>query len=94
MTRQLIPSPIPSEQGSDPLVDFPDDVVRLVAATKAEGYVVTPAHAAELWRRHSDTLCATWLSLAGEADADIVRWLLRHAHVVEVSDNPPAPPKG
>lgn len=77
----------------DPLVDYPDDVERLVTAAANAGYKVTRRDAAELWRRHAGDVCATWFDVVG-TDHDIVAALLKHAEVLSDAEDKPTPPEG
>ncbi len=88
--KALLPLQVRSEQLFDPVTEFPGDIERLIAAAKAAGYQVTPAHAGELWRRHCEEMCASWFKVAGN-ESIIVAALLGHAEVVDdiASDIPP-----
>lgn len=91
--KRLIPAPLPVTPDFDPLADFPEDVERMVAAAANLSYLVTPRDAAELWRRHSGDVCASWFAVDG-ADQDIVTALLKHAEVQPDAANLPTPPEG
>jgi len=91
--KRLIPSSLRVTPDFDPLADFADDVERMVVAAANLGYLVTPRDAAELWRRHSGDVCASWFAV-DSADKDIVTALLKHAEVQPDTANLPTPPEG
>jgi hypothetical protein len=90
--KRLIPKPVQPRPEFDPAAEFPQDVDRLVAAAKQAGFMVSRHDAGELWRRHSDGLCATWLAPPMADDQEIVRTLLSFADVTDAST--PSPPTG
>lgn len=56
------------------VVDYPEDVRRIVAALARLGWEATPVEAEDLWDTYSDTYAAGWLFLPeqdGELDAII-----------------------
>ena len=82
------------EDGFNPVPSFPEDVRRLIEAAKSLGYVLNSRNAEEIWERHSDDYCASWLVMDGASDADLVEILLKYAVVL---DEPPLevlPPQG
>jgi hypothetical protein len=92
--KALIPSPYLAEDLYDPRKEFPQDVQKLVTAAHNQGYWLSPVHAAELWIRHSEDSCASWLML-GSNDAELVGILLRYAKVCDSPEtNAPPPPDG
>lgn len=91
----LVPAPVsPEKPEFDPVVSFPDDVARLVMVAKEAGYLVSPADAGEIWRRSSESVCATWLSPSTWRDVDILEEMTRYGVSVEAPDNRPRPPSG
>lgn len=92
--KTLIVAPLPVERVFDPVVEFPEDVARLVAAAGAAGFQVAPEDAAELWCRQSSSVCASWLSLQSCDDETLVRLLLEYGVVVDMPTNLPPPPMG
>lgn len=91
--KRLLLAPLPVTPDFDPLADYPEDVERMVNAAANAGYQVTPRDAAELWRRHSGDVCASWFAVEG-TDQDIVTALLKHAEVQPDAGNMPTPPEG
>jgi len=66
------PVPAPQhtdEDGFNPRVEYPDNVAQLVRAALSQGYRLSPGTAAELWKRHSDDYCASWLVMEGRGDS-------------------------
>ena len=91
--KRLLPLRLLPDQLFDPVSEFSDDIARLVAAAKAGGYLVTPAHAGELWRRHCEAICASWFEVTGD-ESTIVAALLEQAEVTtEITPTVP-PPSG
>lgn len=91
--KRLIPAPLPATPDFDPVASFPADVERLVAAAENAGYTLSSIDAGELWRRHSDDLCASWLGVTGY-EHSLMAALLKHAEVIPEVENHPAPPQG
>lgn len=91
--KRLVPIPLKPMPKFDPVVDFPADIERLVAAATYAGYTVTPRDAAELWRRHSGEVCASWFAVDGD-DRDILVALLKHAEIRLDAADSPSPPTG
>lgn len=91
--KRLIPTPLPATPDFDPCADYPEDVERMVAASANAGYQVTPRDAAELWRRRSGDVCASWFAVDG-AGQYIVTALLKHAEVQPDATDSPPPPEG
>ena len=91
--KRLVPKPLFS-QDWDSAPDSPDDIARLVRAAAAAGFVLFAEDAVVLWRRHSEDVCAGWLTLEGEEDSALVQQLLKQAVVVEQPKNAPPPPQG
>lgn len=89
--KTIIPTPYLSSDHFDPQVQFPQDVQQLVTAANNQGYWVSPVHATELLVRYSEDRCATWLTMQGSSDADLVRIMLENATVIDAPD-PTAPP--
>lgn len=90
--NRIIPAYLPLTPDFDPVSDFPEDVERLVTAAAKAGYTLSSTDAAELWRRHSGELCASWFDVAGD-DQDILAALLKHAEVLPEAADLPTPPK-
>jgi len=91
--KYLIPAPIGAKQRIASSIEFTEDVARLVAVAAAAGYTLTSAHAASIWKRYSDALCASWLVLPPD-DADVLRDLLEHGVVKDAPTPMPPPPAG
>ena len=89
--KTLIPAPCLSGASFDPQAEYPQDVQQLVSAAQSQGYRSSPRNAAEIWVRHSDESCASWLVMAGSSDADLVNTLLRYSTVID-TNGPTAPP--
>lgn len=92
--KQLILVPIPKPPAPDFVAEFPNDIARLVAVASAAGYAVSPQAAAGLWSRYSESLCASWMSMATWDDATVLECLLTDAVVVDSDDGAPALPTG
>ena len=91
----LVPASTPAEEPKfDPVVSFPDDVTRLIAVAKEAGYLMSPADAGEIWRRSSESVCASWLSLSTWRDVDILEEMTRYGASFEVPENQPTLPQG
>lgn len=89
--KRLVPAPLKLVPNFDPVVDFPADIERLVAAASNAGYTVTPHDVAELWRRHAGDVCASWFAVDGD-DRDILVAQLKHAEIQLDSAVSPSPP--
>jgi hypothetical protein len=93
--KTLIPSPYLSQDPFDPREQFPQDVQQLVTAARHLGYQLSAIHATELWTRHSEEYCASWLMMDGSNDEDLVRVMLKIATVIDGPDpGSPPPPDG
>lgn len=88
MTR-LVPAPLSIDATFDPVEKYPDDVAKLIAAAQSFGYEVSPFDVGEIWKRASESVCATWRSPMAWSDARIVEVLLQFAHEAPVRKVPP-----
>ena len=92
--KRLIPEPHPFLVGYEHLDEHLEDIERLVKSAVKAGYQLTQRDAAELWRRHSDDVCASWLALDIDSDDQtLVTYLLKHA-VVTPAEGAVPPPEG
>ena len=92
--KKLIPAPIFPEAVFDPIARFPDDVTRLVAVATTAGYLLSPTDAGEIWKRVSDSVCATWQSPSSWGEAEILAEMTRYGVSVDTPNSPPVPPRG
>lgn len=93
--KKLIPTPmIFGESVFDPVVSFPADLARLVGVAKTAGYLLSPADAGEIWKRASDSVCATWLSPSTWKADDIQAEMTRYGIFVEAPEKKLVPPRG
>ncbi len=89
--KTLIPAPCLSGNPFDPQAEYPQDVKQLVSAAQSQGYRLSARSAAEIWMRHSDESCASWLMVDGSSDAGLVDTLLKYVTVIDTPE-PTAPP--
>lgn len=93
MEPRLIPRSLLRTPDFDPVVEFPEDIERLVGVAAKAGYQLSQQDAAELWRRHAGEVCASWFAVTGN-DQEILAALLPHAEVLPDEPDRPAPPDG
>lgn len=67
MVRLLVRPPM--------VVDYPDDVKRLVDAARTLDFAVSFDDACWAWKQYSEDSCAGWLTLGGVSDEHLVRVL-------------------
>jgi hypothetical protein len=70
------------------LIDYPVDVAMLKAALNGAGYDASDRDIVTAWEEYSDSMCASWMSLAFLAAPDLVMILLRH--LTPAIPSPPA----
>ena len=93
MKPRLIPRLLPRTPDFDPVIEFPEDIDRLIIVATSAGYQLSPRDAAELWRRHACEFCASWFEVTGQ-NQDILAALLQHAEVLTDEADRPSPPHG
>lgn len=64
MNQRLVHSVLTHTTDFDPVIEYPEDIERLVAVATKGGYKLTTGDAAQLWRRHAGEACASGLLLA------------------------------
>ena len=65
------------------LIENADDITRIREIARADGLLITPEQAIEIWEEHSDRYAAGWLFLpdADEHILPIVRMIFRELYL-------------